>query len=77
MDWNNFVAFFEEADEVPAEYLKERIRHWRQSELAATDFTQLPDVKVDKVAFATYRQELRDLPSQDDDPRQWVFPTKP
>jgi hypothetical protein len=77
MDWNDFVGISEEADEVPAAYLVERIKHWRNQELAATDFTQLPDVTVDKKAFATYRQELRDLPSQDVDPRAWVFPVKP
>jgi Fe-S-cluster formation regulator IscX/YfhJ len=77
MDWNDFVGITEKADEVPAAYLIERIKIWRDAELVATDFTQLPDVKVDKVAFAKYRQELRNLSSQDDDPRQWVFPVKP
>lgn len=77
MNWTNFVAMTEVADDVPNEYLVVRIRMWRNKELSATDFTQLPDAPVDKVAFATYRQELRDLPEQGIDARTWVFPTKP
>jgi hypothetical protein len=41
-----------------------QIRQWRDRELAASDWTQLPDAPVDKAAWATYRQALRDLPSQ-------------
>jgi hypothetical protein len=77
MDWLNFVTMMEVAEEVPAEYLEERIRIWRNQELLATDFTQLPDSPVDKIAFAAYREDLRNLPQQGDDPRLWVFPVKP
>jgi len=41
-----------------------QIRLWRNAELAATDWTQLSDAPVDQVAWATYRQALRDLPVQ-------------
>lgn len=77
MNWKNFVAMLETAEQVPAEYLIERIRIWRNKELTATDWTQLPDTTVDSETFASYRQELRDLPQQDADPRKWVFPIKP
>jgi hypothetical protein len=77
MDWTNFVGMTEVAEDVPSEYLSFRIRNWRNGELSATDFTQLSDSPKDKVAFAQYRQDLRDLPSQGADPRQWVFPVKP
>jgi hypothetical protein len=42
----------------------DRIRELRDSVLLATDYTQLPDYSGTlQVEFATYRQELRDLPS--------------
>ena len=48
-------------------------------ELAATDYTQLPDVIVDKAAYAVYRQELRDLMAKSEDAKLLVlmFPTRP
>jgi hypothetical protein len=77
MNYLNFVASFEDADAVPDEYYFERIRLWRNGELAATDWTQLADTTADKTAWATYRQALRDLPEQNDDPKKIVFPTRP
>lgn len=40
------------------------VRADRNQRLADCDWTQLPDAPGDKVAWATYRQELRDVPSQ-------------
>ena len=77
MDWTNFVAPFETPEEVPNEYLVERIKIWRRSELEATDYTQLPDVLVDKAVWVTYRADLRALPKQNEDARLWVFPIRP
>jgi len=54
-----------------------RIRNWRTQELLATDWTQLADSTADKSAWASYRQELRDLPAQNTDPKKIVFPTRP
>jgi hypothetical protein len=42
----------------------EQIKNWRNAQLAASDWTQLPDAPVDRAAWATYRQALRDLPAQ-------------
>jgi len=42
----------------------EQIKLWRNAELNRTDWTQLIDSPVDKTAWATYRQALRDLPAQ-------------
>ncbi|CAB4173449.1 Phage tail assembly chaperone protein [uncultured Caudovirales phage] len=53
------------------------IRYWRNSELSNTDWTQLADAQCDKAAWATYRQSLRDLPAQNEDPQKLVFPTRP
>jgi hypothetical protein len=51
---------------IPEDWYLERYRNWRQIELLATDWTQLADASADAVAYATYRQALRDLPSQND-----------
>ena len=53
------------------------LRGERDRLLAASDWTQVPDAPVDQQAWATYRQELRDLPDKTDDPRNPVWPTKP
>ena len=42
----------------------EQIKLWRNIQLGYSDWTQLPDAPVDKAAWATYRQALRDLPAQ-------------
>lgn len=54
-----------------------RIRKWRDAELVATDWTQLPDAPVDKDAWAQYRQALRDLPESNSDPREIDLPVRP
>ena len=77
MNWTNFVGIMEVAEDVPNDYLIERIRNWRNAELAATDYTQLSDAPADKAAYATYRQELRDLLAQSEDARAFIFPIKP
>jgi hypothetical protein len=55
----------------------EQIRLWRNAKLAQSDWTQLPDSPVDKTAWATYRQALRDLPAQGGLADDAVFPTAP
>lgn len=55
----------------------EQIKLWRNAELARTDWTQLPDAPVDKEAWSTYRQALRDLPAQGGSADNAEFPTKP
>ena len=49
----------------------------RNLRLQSTDWTQVPDAPVDRVAWATYRQQLRDLPDNTTDPRNPVWPTPP
>ena len=53
------------------------VRAVRNAELAATDWTQVADSTVDKTAWATYRQALRDLPASNKDPKKIKFPTRP
>ena len=55
----------------------EQIKLWRNSELAISDWTQLPDSPADKEAWAEYRQALRDLPAQGGLAEDAVFPVKP
>ena len=49
-------------DATDAQKLRQ-VRLWRNAQLAATDWTQLADAPVDASAWATYRQQLRDLPA--------------
>ena len=77
MIWQNFVAIHETANEVSNDYLWERIRNWRNSELAQCDWTQISDCTADKSAWSAYRKSLRDLPTQNADPKKIVFPTRP
>jgi hypothetical protein len=77
MNWENFVAIHENSDEVPADYLFERIRIWRNAELFACDWTQVADSTANKAVWATYRQALRDLPASNADPKKIKFPTRP
>lgn len=41
-----------------------QVRAARDAALSASDWTQVADAPVDQQAWATYRQALRDLPSQ-------------
>ena len=77
MNYKNFVAPHENADEVPDDYFFERFRLWRNAELASSDWTQVTDSIADKTAWATYRQALRDLPASNADPKKIKFPTRP
>lgn len=52
------------------------VRAQRNTLLAGCDWTQLPDSPVDKTAWATYRQELRDITDQED-PLNIVWPVDP
>jgi len=49
----------------------------RDEKLKATDWTQVADSPVDKDLWATYRQELRDVPSQTGFPWDITWPTEP
>lgn len=53
------------------------VRKQRNSELSATDWTQVADAIVDKTAWAAYRQALRDIPAQEGFPFDVTYPVKP
>ena len=56
---------------------QEEVREKRNRLLRDSDWTQLADTTIDKTAWANYRQELRDLPSQSGFPYTINWPTKP
>lgn len=53
------------------------VRAARNTKLAACDWTQLVDSSADKTSWATYRQALRDIPSQDGFPWNVIWPVEP
>ena len=53
---------FDPAD-VPSDWWVARMRKQRDLLLIASDWTQTADAPVDKAAWATYRQALRDFPA--------------
>jgi hypothetical protein len=77
MNYLDLIKPWEDEANIETDWLFERIRNWRTRELAASDWTQLADSTANKSAWATYRQELRDLPAQNTDPKKIVFPTRP
>jgi hypothetical protein len=72
-----FISNHANDDEVSNEVYLSRLRYWRDGELMRTDWTQVADAPVDKAAWATYRQALRDLPASNDDPREIELPVAP
>ena len=53
------------------------MRAHRDRLLAASDWTQLPDAPVDRDAWATYRQALRDFPATWTPALTVTFPVAP
>ena len=54
------------------------IRTYRNNELQASDWTQLPDVDLaNKWDWAVYRQALRDITIQEDFPWTITWPDEP
>ena len=72
-----FISALGNDDNISDELYLVRMRHWRDTELARTDFTQVADAPVDQAAWATYRQALRDLPASNNDPREIELPVAP
>lgn len=58
-------------------YDAELARRERNRLLAVSDWTQVSDSPVDKQAWATYRQALRDVPAQPGFPDTIVWPVAP
>ena len=56
--------------------LEANIRNERNAKLSATDWWGISD-RTMTAAEATYRQDLRDIPSQAEFPREITWPTEP
>ena len=54
-----------------------RLRKRRDKMLVDSDWTQVADAPVDKAAWATYRQALRDITEQNGFPLNAIFPVAP
>jgi Phage tail assembly chaperone protein len=70
----------EELAEANAKILElawKELRDARNSLLASSDWTQVKDAPVDQEAWAVYRQALRDLPSNTQDPLNVIWPSTP
>lgn len=74
--WKMVPMTQSEKDEVDATKSAE-VRAERNKRLLDCDWTQLPDSTVDKQAWATYRQALRDLTDQVGFPWAVGWPAKP
>ena len=78
MKWQNTLHPQITEDAATDAIIFESIRCWRNLQLAASDWTQLPDVDLaNKWDWTIYRQELRDMMAQNEDPKLIVFPEPP
>ena len=64
-------------ENIPLEDAKSNVRNTRNCLLAESDWTQVADAPVNKAAWATYRQALRDITAQEGFPFNVTFPTQP
>lgn len=64
-------------ENLPQEDAANNVRNHRNDLLAECDWTQLADATVNSLAWANYRQALRDIPQQDGFPYNVNWPTKP
>ena len=65
---------------IPEEVFWERLRGERNFRLMNSDWTQIPDVSLTsakKAEWALYRQALRDLPANTEDPKNVTWPLQP
>jgi hypothetical protein len=53
------------------------VRSSRDEKLKDSDWSQVADAPVDKTVWATYRQALRDVPTQSGFPWEITWPTQP
>lgn len=62
---------------IPDEEVAGQVRAERNDKLSASDWTQVADAPVDKAAWATYRQALRDVTAQAGFPWTIIWPDAP
>jgi len=74
--WNSIEMTDEEKIEATINQ-KQLIRSQRNHKLRESDWTQVDDAPVDKQAWATYRQALRDISGQSGFPWEVQWPEMP
>ena len=67
----------EELDEMSLQQAWIDFRYYRNTLLTQSDWAVAEDAPVDKEAWKIYRQQLRDLPENVDDPTNVTWPTPP
>jgi hypothetical protein len=67
----------EDPEEIPLEWVWERLRLNRDALLANSDFRMVSDAPWETAPYITYRQALRDLPKTTKDPRLAEWPVIP
>ena len=67
----------QDIEELQADWWTERMRLHRDRLLKESDWTQVADAPVDRQAWATYRQTLRDFPASWTPSPEADFPDKP
>lgn len=80
MNYRDILPLFIDSQNLSNEQIIQIMRNWRNSQLAASDWSQLPDIdptRIDVEAWKQYRQELRDMLKQNDDPKLIVLPEPP
>lgn len=84
VDFNNEIQRIDNekiAEELAAEAARdywEELRDLRNGRLTQSDWTQVSDApltEVQKTSWQTYRQQLRDLPENTEDPKNPIWPT--
>ena len=78
--WTQQWTVVAASDEEQAKRLadkEQQVRNQRDGLLSRSDWTQVADAPVDKAVWATYRQALRDVPSQAGFPWTINWPTQP
>ena len=74
----NSMQWEQNQDDAISLIKKEEVKLDRNLLLQQSDWTQLPDVPLEtKQAWATYRQALRDITTQEGYPFNVIWPTKP
>jgi hypothetical protein len=76
MTWN-YKTQFDGDNDIPVDWIWERLRNRRNELLSQSDFRMIADAPWEKAAWATYRQALRDLPNSITNPADAVFPSEP
>lgn len=71
------VIIEQESPAYIAEQKWNEIRSKRNGLLNQSDWTQLEDSKENKESWATYRQELRDIPQTFSTPKNVIWPSRP